>query len=378
MATLWTIPTPALVVDAEKLDRNIAAMSERINGLGVPLRPHVKTCKSVDIARRMVRGQPGGITVSTLKEADYFFDAGFRDVTYAVPLAPGKFEHVTGLIRRGADLKVLITDAQVATALAQHAQGQGVVVPALIEVSSDGSRTGVAPESAALLELGRLLAGTAGTRLLGVLTHGGGAYGCKSTDELRAWAERERAGAVRAAARLREAGLDCAVVSIGSTPTATFATRLDGVTEVRVGVYVFQDLHQAALGVCDLDAIALTVVAEVVDRSAAKRRIYLDAGALALSKDRSTASTREDLGYGLAFRLDAGPADADLVVREVSQEHGHVDGRHAPLDVERYRVGERVRILPNHSCITAAGYDHYHVANAAGDIVGTWPRVNGW
>jgi D-serine deaminase-like pyridoxal phosphate-dependent protein len=214
--------------------------------------------------------------------------------------------------------------------------------------------------------------------LRGVMTHAGDSYHCASVDAIRAMAERERAAVVHCAAALREAGLPCPVVSVGSTPTATFGERFDGVTEVRAGVYMFFDLVMAGLGVCAIDDIALSVLATVIGHQAEKGWIITDAGWMALSRDRGTAKQTVDQGYGVVCDV-AGVPISDLVVSDTNQEHGIVaDRRGRAMDVSRYPVGTQLRILPNHACATAAQHAEYHVVGGSVELDAVWPRFGGW
>jgi D-serine deaminase-like pyridoxal phosphate-dependent protein len=247
-------------------------------------------------------------------------------------------------------------------------------LPTLIEIDSDGHRAGVKPGDMQLLEIGKIL----GTNLRGVMTHAGGSYECKSHEEIRAYARRERDAAVRCAAQLRAAGLPCPVVSVGSTPTATFAENLDGVTEVRVGVYMFFDLFMAGLGVCTLEDIALSVLCTVIGHQPEKGWIITDAGWMALSRDRGTASQKVDQGYGVVCDTAGKPVD-DLIVASANQEHGIIARRDGgALDMARYPVGMSLRVLPNHACATAAQHAAYHVIGDSARIEAVWPRFSGW
>jgi D-serine deaminase-like pyridoxal phosphate-dependent protein len=191
-------------------------------------------------------------------------------------------------------------------------------------------------------------------------------------------AERERAAVVRCAEDLRAAGLPCPIVSVGSTPTATYSERLDGVTEVRAGVYMFFDLFMAGLGVCSIDDIALSVLTSVIGHQAERNWIITDAGWMAMSRDRGTAKQRVDQGYGLVCDLGGRPID-DLIVAETNQEHGIVASRSgAAIDLERFPVGTLLRILPNHACATAAQHPQYHVIAGEPVVEATWPRFSGW
>jgi len=363
------IETPALLLDRGRLERNVGRMRARLEALGVPLRPHVKTAKSAEAVRLAVAGQPGGITVSTLKEAEYFLDRGFTDILYAVGIAPSKLGHVASLRERGAEVTIVLDSAEMAEAAAERAAALGACFPVLIEVDTDGGRAGVRADDARLVEVGRRLHGSAGTRLRGVMTHAGRSYECRSPAELRAMAEQERAGAVAAAEALRSAGLPAPVVSVGSTPTALFAERLDGVTEVRAGVYMFMDRVMAALGVCAEADIAVSVLATVIGHRPDLGYLLIDAGGLALSKDRGSAGD-----YGrLADPVSAAPLG--LAVASVNQEHGLVPA--AAADFERLPIGASVRIHPNHACMTAAAHEFYLLVED-GEVVERWQRCNFW
>jgi D-serine deaminase-like pyridoxal phosphate-dependent protein len=362
-----------LLLDLLRVESNLKRLGERLARLGVPLRPHMKTAKSVDILRLMA---PAAITVSTLKEAEVFAEAGARDILYAVGLAPAKIGRVRSLRARGVDVGVVVDSVEGAQALAASA---GDPIPALIEVDTDGHRAGVAPEATErLLAIGRLLHAGPGSSLRGVMTHAGGSYGAFDEAAHAQAAERERSGAVGAAETLREAGLPCPVVSVGSTPTAHAARSLAGVTEVRAGVYMFGDLVQAGLGVIGVDDIALSVLASVIGHQRDKGWILVDAGWMALSRDRGTSGHRIDQGYGLVASAD-GVIWPDLIVTEANQEHGVVAVRPGSgAALPELQVGDLVRILPNHACATAAQHDRYRVIGGDGAIVAEWPRFNGW
>jgi D-serine deaminase-like pyridoxal phosphate-dependent protein len=375
---LTELETPALVLERGRCERNISRMARHVERLGVELRPHVKTAKSIEVVRRALDGQRGGVTVSTLKEAEYFFEQGVKDILYAVGIAPNKLGHVARLRERGADITVILDGPDAAAALAANAHALGAHFPVLIEIDSDGHRSGVQPGDPRLLDIGRLLHAGPGTALRGVMTHAGGSYDCKDTDAIRAMAERERGAVVSCADTLRAAGLPCPVVSVGSTPTATFAERMDGVTEVRVGVYMFLDLVMAGLGVCGIEDIALSVLTTVIGHQPDKGWIITDAGWMALSRDRGTATQAVDQGYGLVCDSSGWPLDG-LIVSATNQEHGIIAHRSGgALDLSRFPLGHQFRILPNHACATAAQHDRYHVVNGELAIEAVWPRFSGW
>ena len=374
---LQQVETPCLVLERGKLERNIARMRDHLAKLRVGLRPHVKTAKSYDVARLAIKGQPGGITVSTLKEAEQFFAHGITDILYAVGITPNKLDHVAALQRRGADITIILDNVESARIVAARGVALGIKFPALIEIDSDGHRSGVKPDDAVLLDIGRILEG-GGTQLRGIMTHAGDSYNCDTVEKIRAMAVRERDAVVRCAARLRAAGLPCPIVSVGSTPTATYSEDLTGVTEVRAGVYMFFDLVMAGLNVCKVDDIAVSVLATVIGHQPDKGWIITDAGWMAMSRDRGTAAQKIDQCYGVVCDLAGAPLD-DLLVVSTNQEHGIVGRRGGgTLDAARYPVGTLLRVLPNHACATAAQHDRYHVVPGDAQVTAVWPRFSGW
>ncbi len=363
---LADLPTPCLVLDRTILARNIATMAHALARHGVPLRPHMKTAKSVEVARLAIADQPGGITVSTLAEAEYFAGHGIADILYAVGITPQKLDQVAKLNAAGANVIVLTDDLDTAGAIAAHPHPPR----ALIEIDCGESRGGVTPEDDTLLAIATRL----GPNLAGVMTHAGHSYAGRSLADMVAIAEAERATVVRAAERLRAAGHAAPIVSMGSSPTALHAESLAGVSEVRAGVYMFGDLFQAEIGTHGVADIALTVLTSVIGRRPG--RLLVDAGGLALSKDRSTEAAPKDYGFGLALDLAGQPSLGDAIVRRAYQEHGVVEQDPArPFDLP---VGGKLRIAPNHTCMTAAAHDRYYVVDGGDEVAAVWTRVNGW
>ncbi|WP_353209957.1 alanine racemase [Rhodovarius sp.] len=355
--TLDDLPTPCLVLDLGILKRNLAHMQAAITRHpGVVLRPHMKTAKSLKVAELAAPGF-GPITVSTLAEAQYFFDGGWRDQIYAVGMTPQKLDQAAAL-----GLKVITDDADAAAAIAAHPGD----IRALVEIDVGEGRGGVPPDEA--LALARIL----GPRLAGIFTHAGHSYAGRSEEDMRRIAEQERGGAAHAAQALRDAGIAVDIVSLGSSPTALYAQSLAGITEVRAGVYMFGDLFQAQLGTHGLDDIAMTVLASVIGRKPARGAVLLDAGGLAMSKDRSTAAAPVDYGFGLMLDLDGTPSFGQAILTRTHQEHGEVSP--AP----NLPIGAKVRVAPNHTCMTAAAHPCYHLVDGGREVIAVWDRVNGW
>jgi D-serine deaminase-like pyridoxal phosphate-dependent protein len=368
---LAELPTPCLVLDRGILVRNLDRMARAVERHGVTLRPHMKTAKSIDVARLSFAAGANpaqAITVSTLAEAEYFAAHGIADILYAVAITPQKLGHVAKLNAAGAKILVVTDDADVAAAIAAHEPP----ISALIEIDCGEGRSGVAPDDPALLAIGEKL----GARLAGVMTHAGHSYGARTVEAIATLSAAERIAAVSAAARLRSAGHACEIVSIGSSPTALHGNDYTGVTELRAGVYMFGDLFQAEIFTHDIADIAVTVLASVIGRRPARNSLIVDAGGLALSKDRSTEAAPVDYGFGLVLDANGQQSYGQTVVRRAYQEHGVIDveaGR--TLDLP---VGAHVRIAPNHTCMTAAAHDRYYVVDGDDAVIAIWPRVNGW
>lgn len=375
------IATPALVLDLAKVDRNIARLRTRLAKLGVAFRPHVKTSKSLHVARRMFPIGVGPITVSTLAEAEYFADGGFNDITYAVGLGLDKIERARKLVAHGIHLSVLIDTVEQAQALAAATKDGAAMPVVLIEIDCDGHRGGVVPADPALLEIADILR-KGGVRLGGVLTHAGESYSARGGAGLPEAAEGERMAVVAAADQLRAAGHAIQTVSVGSTPTAHFARDLTGVTEVRAGVFTFFDLVMHGIGVCDVDDIAVSVLATVIGHRPEKGWILTDGGWMAMSRDRGTQRHPVDQGYGIVCDIDGKPYD-NVIVEDASQEHGIIKVRPGSTGkLPDLPIGARVRILPNHACATCAQHEVYHVVEGQGGadrkVVAQWPRMRGW
>lgn len=376
-SALASLDTPAALISVPRMQGNIGRMQAKADALGVSLRPHVKTSKCIQVAKAQLAAGARGITVSTLKEAEQFLAAGITDVLYAVGIAPQRLPQALALRRRGCQLKLITDSVEGARALASYGREHGEAFDVLIEIDTDGHRSGIKPDSPELLAVGQLLQ-QAGMNLHGVLTHAGSSYELDTPDALAALAEQERAGCVLAAERLRAQGLPCPVVSVGSTPTALAARDLSGVTELRAGVYVFFDLVMHNIGVCAQEDIALSVLTTVIGHQRDKGWAIVDAGWMAMSRDRGTARQQQDFGYGQVCDEEGRPLPGYLLA-SANQEHGILARAAAPdLEIEtRLPIGTRLRILPNHACATGAQFPEYH-ALAEDGAVRTWSRFHGW
>jgi len=360
------IPTPAFLVDRSIVEQNCARMRAKAQASAVSFRPHVKTHKVIEIARMQHGGGVGPITVSTMAEAEFFADAGFRDITYAVPIAPEKLPRAAALAARIERLNILIDSQPALRAVEEFSGAHGVIFDVFLKVDCGYHRAGVDPDDPDSARLAIAISRSPAIHFQGLLTHAGHSYNARDTEEIRRIAAEEILSLTRFRALI---GLDDAIRSIGSTPTTSVVDTFSDTDEVRPGNYVFFDAFQATLGSCSMKDVAISVLATVVGSYPARGEAIIDAGALALSKDVSPEHLHANFGYGIVCDVSLNPLPARLV--SLSQEHGKVRMAAPPP------VGTRVRIIPNHSCLTAAMYERYHVID--GDaIVDEWRPVRGW
>jgi len=374
MSDLQALPTPRLMVDRTRVERNVARMGTRIAALGARLRPHVKTHKAIEVGRLQVKAGMQGITVSTLAEARAFAAHGFDDITYAVPIEPGKFAAVVAMHAAGTRLAVITDDPDVPAPLSAVAKAAQVTIDVYLKVDCGYGRAGVDPEGPALLEMAARIGAESHLRFAGILAHAGHSYKARGRAEILTIANAERDVMVAAAGRLMGQRIPVPTVSIGSTPTASHVEDLTGVHEVRTGNYAFYDLMQVTIGSCGADDVALSVLSAVVHRDRAKGKLILDAGAIALSKDAGIPDPDGVTHYGHLVTLE-GEA-LGLRVTALSQEHAWVQTADSGV-LDRLPVGARVRVLANHSCLTAAQFAHYEVCEGT-RVVDRWVNHRGW
>ena len=368
--------TPKALVDLDRVEKNTVEMSEKVGRLGAKLRPHVKTHKCAEAARFQVRGHFGGITVSTLAEARFFAAAGFRDITYAVPLSLARIEDAAAVARDVDVLHVLLDHPKTLSALEAYGRAQNACFSAYLKVDCGYHRAGVDPASDDAVKLALAMSASDVVDFHGILTHAGHSYAAKDPAGIREIAEQERSVMASFAERLADAGCSPPEVSVGSTPTMSLGESLDGVTEARPGNYVFFDRFQATIGSCALEDAAFSVLASVNGRYPERGSALIDAGALAFSKDGGATHVLPDGGYGAIFDAATGAPRDDLVLESLSQEHGTLRPR-TPEALDSLEVGQKLRIVPNHSCLSAALFESYSVVRGS-EVVDEWRPARGW
>lgn len=366
---LTDLATPAFLVDRGTVLRNCNRMRDKAARSGVAFRPHVKTHKSVEIARMQHGGHTGPITVSTLAEAERMAADGFRDITYGVPIAPQKLARAAELARTIDRLNILIDSEEALRAIVAFHQATGVTFDAFLKVDCGYHRAGVDPDSPDSVALALAMGRTEALHFHGLLTHAGHSYDALSEEEIRRIAAEEVASLTRFRALLAAEGLGEITRSIGSTPTCSIVETFSECDEVRPGNYVFYDAFQATVGSCSLGDVAVSVLATVVGAYPERGSLIIDAAALALSKDRGPEHLDPRFGYGLVCDLELRPLPMKLVA--LSQEHGRIETQ------MQVPVGTRLRVIPNHSCLTSAMYDEYAILEG-GRVVDAWRPVRGW
>ncbi|MDG0809642.1 alanine racemase [Cohnella rhizosphaerae] len=325
----------------DTLDQNIRHTAELARKAGVKLRPHFKTHKSAWIAKAQIRAGACGITVAKLGEAEVLADAGIDDFLVAYPIV-GK-EKLQRLAQLMARAKVIVSadSVEVANGLSELGRSIGSKVRLYVDVNTGLNRCGKEP-GAETAELVREIAKLAHVDVVGLMTHGGYAYGKKTEAELREAARIEAEGLLQSKRLLEQSGIPIAEISVGSTPTSKFIGELNGVTEIRPGAYVFGDLSQLSIGAITEKECAMHVWTTVVSTPRPGTAI-IDAGSKTFSSDTLAHSP----GYGT---LRDRP---DVYIERLSEEHGIV---RLP-DGVRFNIGDKLQFVPNHCCTTANLHD---------------------
>jgi D-serine deaminase-like pyridoxal phosphate-dependent protein len=341
--TIDELATPAVLIDCDVLEANIARQAGRAREAGVKLRPHAKTHKSPQIARMQLKAGAKGISLAKTSEAEVFAREGFDDIFLAYPIVGrGKPERLLALSDE-LRLAVGVDSAEGAASLSAVFAAAHRRLDVRLKIDCGYHRVGVGPEAA--LALARRVADLPGLNLRGVFTHGGQAYAAETPEQSARAAEEEGGAVVRVARELAAAGLPVEEISVGSTPTACRVMAFPGITECRPGNYVFHDGSQMALGTCEPSDCAMTVLATVVSVPAAGRAV-LDAGSKTLSSD-----TLRPRGNGHGLVLGTGSR-----IEKLSEEHGVIRVEAG----DRFEVGQRVRILPNHACVISNLHDRLY------------------
>jgi D-serine deaminase-like pyridoxal phosphate-dependent protein len=339
-SSLAELETPALLIDLDALEANLAEMAAVAARAGVGLRPHTKTHKSPEIARMQVEAGAAGITCAKLGEAEVMADAGLDDLLIAYPLVgEPKLRRLRDLLARSR-VRVSLDSVEVADGLGRVGRELGRDVEVLVEVDTGLHRLG-RPPGPPTADLVAQVARVPGVEVVGLLTHAGHAYRARTPGELRRLAEREVLDLVETAALCRRVGVELRELSVGSTPTARIGAFVDGVTEIRPGTYALNDATMLRLGVATEATVAARVLVTVVARPT-DERFVVDGG--------SKCFTTDNMGTVPDWLVVAGRPDLHLDF--LSEEHGvgHRSGG-------ELRIGERLQVLPSHVCACVNLFD---------------------
>jgi D-serine deaminase-like pyridoxal phosphate-dependent protein len=337
---LSSLPTPQVLIDRARLMRNIDRVQRLASSAGMRLRPHAKTHKSPVVAKWQIERGAVGVCCAKVGEAEVFVDAGIADIRLPYPVNPSNASRVLALMER-ASISIIVDRLDVARGWSDAMQAAGRTLDVLVKVDVGFHRCGIDPDADPLSFI-QSATSMRGLRLRGLLSHAGHGYHAESEAALCDVAQREAETLASLRDRAQKSGISLEEISVGATPTLRFSARQRGITELRPGNYVYFDRTQVALGAAGLDDCALTVLATVV--TAHPGRIVLDSGSKTLTNDTARGITMAP-GYGAVLRED-GSVDESLVVERLSEEHATV----RVVGETRLKPGDRVRILPNHSC----------------------------
>jgi D-serine deaminase-like pyridoxal phosphate-dependent protein len=343
--TLDSLRTPAVLIDRARALRNLDRMQQAASTRGIRLRPHAKTHKSPVIARWQIDRGAVGICCAKLGEAEVFADAGIADIRLPYPVNPVNADRVAALLDR-THLSFIVDHAKVARQWSDALSRARRQVDVLVKVDVGFHRCGIDPSRDAVAMI-KEVASLPGLRFKGLLSHAGHAYHAHSEDELCRIASDEAAAMRDLADRCRRDGIAVEEISAGATPPARFSLQQQGFTEFRPGNYVYFDRTQVALGAAAVADCALTVLATVVSKPAADR-IILDSGSKTLTNDGARGFSPSP-GQGAVLER-GGAVDDNLLVERLSEEHATVRVLNGSTHLE---PGDRVRVLPNHSCVVS-------------------------
>ena len=346
---LSQLRTPCVLVDTARVERNLKRLQSSVSNRGLRLRPHAKTHKSIDLARRQIAGGAIGICCAKLGEAEIFAAAGIEDIRLPYPLNPANAERVVALLDQ-TRLSFIVDHMAVAQGWSGAMERARRTVDILVKVDVGFHRCGIDPDRPDAADFITKIAKLPGLRFRGLLAHAGHGYGATSEAQIRGIAEAEAGTMAALADAVRAKGIEVAEISVGATPTVRYSVDQEGLTELRPGNYIYFDRTQVSLGAAAWDDCALTVLARVVTKPAPDR-IIVDSGSKTLTNDLARGFAPAP-GYGAVLGAITGvqAPDDSLVVERLSEEHANVrvtSGTHA------LEPGDLVRIVPNHSCVVS-------------------------
>ncbi|KAM6948440.1 D-serine dehydratase [Aplochiton taeniatus] len=360
--------TPALVVDVDIVKSNAERMRERCKKLGVQLRPHMKTHKTLECADIMTGGSRRCIVVSTLAEASFYADNGFDDILYAYSVPLDKVERCAALSERLNLFQVLLDHRDALEQLRKKPLKNGRKWHVWLKLDCGNGRAGVLHSEPEALELAQAITETDGVELTGVYAHCGNTYNCRGVEQIQGVAQETTTFTLMFMDKLKTVGITCKS-SIGSTPSCSHPIKDMGqLSEVHPGNYAFYDVQQSMIGSCSLEDIAVRVLTRVIGHCPHRKQLLIDCGWTGLSLD---GAGKLPTGYAM---IEGHP---DLKLLSMTQEHGRVESISGKLDYSRFPLGCLLTLIPYHACATAMMHPVYHV-HSQGNVVGRWTPTRGW
>ncbi len=339
------IDTPALVIEKSIMDNNLATMQGIADKLKVKLRPHIKTHKTPELAKKQIELGAVGIAVAKLGEAEIMADNGIKNVQIAnIIVGEHKIRRLIDLHKRLDFVSCCVDSIENVHMIDKLFSEKDRIIDLYLEIDVGFGRSGIKDFDKALW-LAKEISQMKGVRLKGILTHAGQAYSASSQEEIKEIGLVEGTIMVNLAKFLKSNGIVIEEISVGSTPTAEYSAGVNGVTEIRPGNYIFHDMIQVSLGVTDISNCALSVISTVISKPS-DERVIIDAGSKSLGLDKGAHGNEKLTGHGFIINKNA-------VIGRLSEEHGFVFHTN-----EHFSIGERIRIIPNHACAIMNLYDY--------------------
>lgn len=344
------LDTPALIIEKDKMINNIERMQKIADAGGVKLRPHTKTHKIPELAKLQIEKGATGIAVAKLSEAEIMAEAGIDDIQIAnIIVGDKKIERLMALKKKVKSISCNVDSIDAARAISEKFEKCDTWLDVYIEINSGQNRSGL-KEYKDIYNLAKNIQELQGINFIGLFTHAGHAYASESKEEIERIGKEEAELLIEIAERLMKERIFVTNISVGSTPTAPYCSKVEGVTEIRPGNYIFYDVVQTKLGSCTIDDCALTVLATVISVPD-KNRVIIDAGSKALSADKGASKTLSPEGHGYVI-------GKDCIIDRVNEEHGIIIH-----NGENFKIGEKLRIIPNHACVTVNLFDTVYLVD---------------
>jgi D-serine deaminase-like pyridoxal phosphate-dependent protein len=355
------LDTPAVLIDLDRMERNIRRAQEHCARHGKSMRPHIKTHKIPRIARMQVDAGAMGITCAKLGEVEVMVAAGLKEILLAYPIVGDQKLRRLVRLAQEANLTVAFDSPEVARgiseAIGRYGEGSGRSIGALVEIDTGTGRCGVAP-GPGLVNLCRQVRDLPGLEFRGLMTYQGWVRGTEEERAAQLREENERLKRVRG--ELAAAGLEIAELSGGSTPTLFQSHLVEPITDNRAGTYVFNDVNTVSTGSVTWDDCAMCIAVTVVS-TAVPGQIIIDGGSKTFTSDRQAYSEEPTHGHVVE--------DPDLRFVKMNEEHGYVKRDRSS---KQHRIGDRLHVIPNHVCVAVNMHDEVYV-HRNGEVIDTWP-----